>query len=503
MKKIIVIHFLIIQFKTLYAQEVVKFGLNCIYDDLSFNQLLSPQNSKIVDFAQNYNIRFLRFPGGTVSRSYFWDRQDLIPKALQLYSDFLSTNIKSNTDVTKNNKKVDYYNNKADVINKALLGDSLYSDFLRFCKKNVITPIIVMNSWYYHDDNTVYKILNNDNSGIDNNKWDAILGNIKKQVQFTHKFVSQVYWEIGNEDEHVYPATSYSNIAAKFATVIKSLYPNDKVILEYANPESKKVANNWNNDMISCLVKSKSIQLIDFVAPHYYRAFEDVVQTQTDMQNRIQKVDIYSKWQTLQSPINDYPNIHLFYTEYGVLRKIVHPNYNTQIHGLLMLYYLMNFNATPNIYGVIQHSFTTKNSGILFDEGTFKNLNYGFSPNDAAPNNFFKYAPPQAKAVKLFYTYNTVKAQSLSVNSEYAYTITNTSDKVLINVLNFADHAVTLKISDMVNYISGAKLNVIKYQFDDLNSHQWNYAANTSQSAVTAGSVQLNKSSYNVITIQK
>lgn len=503
MKKILISFILIVKLTNINAQEATKFGLNCIYDDSSFNLMLAPKNSKIVDITKNYHIQFLRFPGGTVSRSYFWDRQDLIPKALQLYSDFLSTNIKANTDLDKNSKKVEYYNNKSDDIGEAMLGDSLYSDFLKFCKKDAIIPIIVLNSWYYHDKNTVYKILNEDRSTIDKNKWDPILTNLKKQAIFTHKYVNQVYWEIGNEDPHVYPANSYANIASKFAAVLKSLYPNDKIIIQYANPESKKVDNEWNNDMVACLEKSKSIQFIDFVAPHYYRGFEDEINSQPDLQKRIQKVDIFSKWQNLQSPLSNYPNIKLFYTEFGIFKKIVHPNYNTQMHTLFMLYYLMNFNATPNVYGVIQHSFTAKTTGIFFDENNFRNLNYGFIPTDVSPNSFFRYIPPQAKAIKLFYTYNSIKAQSLTVNAEYAFTITNDGDKKLINILNFSDHAVSINLSTIVNYSAGSKLNVVKYAFEDLNSHQWNYPTNLSPVAATSGTIQVSRSSYNVITIQK
>ncbi len=485
------------------AQDAIKFGLNAVYFDSTLNKLLSSKNEKIVDFPGNYHVQYLRFPGGLLARNYFWDRQDLIPQSFQLYSDFLSKNIKENTDLKKNNAKVDYYSNRADEAGMPLLGNDLYASFLKFCKKESIMPIIQLNCWYYHDGDKVYKIPNADFTNVEKDKWPAILDNIKKQVEFTHKYLSQVYWEIGNEDQHVFSPNLYASIAAKYAAIIKSIYPNDKVIVTYSNVESKKVDEDWNVDMISCLAKANSINFIDFVAPHFYRVFEEEVHSQLDLQKRIQKVDVYAKWRDMQKAIENYPNIKVFYTEFGIFKKVGHPNYNTQMQGLLMFYYLMNFNATPNLYGVILHSFTSRNTATFYDENSFNSLKYGFNPSDEQPNNFFKYIPPQAKAIKLFYTYNTSKAQSLVLNSEYAYTVTSGNGKIVINILNYSDHAVNIKLNEIVGGSTSVSGNLIKYQFDDLDSHQWNYNTNTSQSVVNSKPVELQKRSYNVITLNK
>ena len=140
---------------------------------------------------------------------------------------------------------------------------------------------------------------------------------------------------------------------------------------------------------------------------------------------------------------------------------------------------------------------------MFFDDGNFKALNYGFTPTDGQSNSFFVYAPPQAKAVKVFYANNPVKAQSLTINNNYAYTVTNTTDKIILNILNFTDQPIKLKLNDLVGFNSSKKTTVNQYMFNDLNSKQWDYVNNYTSSIINIGTVDLKKNSYSVVTIQK
>ncbi len=476
----------------------MSFGLNSKYYDSSLTALIN-SGKNFSGFAKNYYIRFLRYPGGLESRTYFWDKPSLTPQARLLYANVLRVKSPDKLNKAKHNEQLS--ENGSAVVSVAQ-----YGNFLNFCKKNDVTPIIVLNTWYYHDENKVYAICSDDK--LDDPKWDQILDNIKKQIEYTHTvYNATVYWEIGNEDNHIYSAEIYSQIVNRYASVIKASFPNDKVLINFSNPTGKKIEANWNENVINALASSKAIKYIDFIAPHYYRGFKTdenykSMVNSDDIAARFKKLNIFEETQRFDQTLHEYPNIHIFFTEFGLFPKVTNPNYNSQLEGLLMLYYLMEFNASKRVDGIIRHGFTQTSSGFYFDNNTFKQLKYNFNPEDDKTYNIFKYIPPKAKVVKIFFDNNPIKATKFVETNSYSYTVStfSNSSACIINLINFGGTPVNFDIKDILNNMAGEKLTLTTYRFADLNNKQW---SNNKTSLEFTSTVQLPSYSYSVINTAK
>ena len=472
----------------------MEFGLNSTYVDSTLDDLIeSPK--PFINFAKQNYIDYLRYPGGLESRTFFWDKPLLIPQARRLYAATLKTKYSDKESKAEHNERL---------ANNQIVKDSSYRDFLRFCKRSSIKPVIVLGIWFYHDDKNVYA-MQSETGGLNNPNWSVIEKNIKEQAAYSHKTYSDViHWEIGNEDQHIFSAKDYAEIAYHYASAIKSLYPSDKILVNFTlNPESKKVEDNWNEDMFNYLSSKNAVSLIDYIAPHYYKAFKDeesndnLSSSSGDLQKRFTKVNIYNTVTGFDNFFQKYPNVHMFITEFGLFKKSSNPNYNSQLEGLLMLYYLMQFNATPRLDAIIRHGFTQTSSAFYFNDKTFKKLNYSFDPADDPSDNIFKYIPPIAKSTKLFFDNNPVKANKAVTTSNYGYTITSYAGTTIINILNFTANPVNISTGDLEVNLTGKKASFKSYQFNDLHSKQWNYEKTTVK---ISSAIQVAPFSYSVIT---
>ena len=113
--------------------------------------------------------------------------------------------------------------------------------------------------------------------------------------------------------------------------------------------------------------------------------------------------------------------------------------------------------------------------------------------------NVFKYIPPKAKVIKIFFDNNPVKADKIITTQSYSYTITNMQNKTIINLLNFSNNTVNINISNL-GISSSQNINAVNYNFTDLNNKQWNY--DNTKTKITS-SIQLKPYSYSVITAAK
>lgn len=486
---------LIIVFETniSHCQNKLLFGLNPRYDDSSLIQIVySP--IPIGQFLKNYDITYLRFPGGLYARTFFWDKTELISKSLNLYSSLLA-----GKGEEKAQRKSKYNKNLAE---KSNVKADYYVKYLEFCKKNEITPIIQLNTFYYHDDQgNVFPIWNKAANTIESQKWDAVLTNIKQQVTLTHKYFSNVIWEIGNEDHHIYPSQIYAQITGQFSAAIKGLFKNDKVIMQFANAKTE-INEDWNGNLISYLEKNGYIQNIDYVAPHYYHNYDKVTNNQAVIDDMVGKLDIYTRSKAFLTTLQNHPNIKVFYTEFGIFRKAEHPNFNSQIHALILLSYLMQFNASPKVDDIIMHGFTQPGTSTFYTDLSLKRLKYSVTNTSEPTYTGIKYIPPQAKAIKVFFDNNTLKASEIGVkkNIRLIYTYSQTQNGVIINLLNYSSQDIQVNLNDLFNKFGGnSNFKVTTYKFSDINNKQWNADDNTIVTTQKSNSIKISGYSFAVL----
>lgn len=118
----------------------LKFGLNPNIFDTNFIQIVEDP-IQIKTFFEDYNIEYIRFPGGSNAGIFFWDNPDLLNNTLLLFS-----------------KYKDFTGSRISKQQKHLPKANIYNRFLHFCKSNKINPIIQLNTTYYHIGDTVFQV---------------------------------------------------------------------------------------------------------------------------------------------------------------------------------------------------------------------------------------------------------------------------------------------------------------------------------------------------------
>jgi hypothetical protein len=490
------------------AEDRLHYGINMDSDEKGFQTLYSSTNL-IASVIQENRIEYFRFPGGTPERTYFWDNPSLMPQAYALYANFMKKRTFEGDEIT--NELQSRHLERSERLAK---GDGSKTDqkgfenFIAFSKANKTIPVIQQNVFASHDDKEAFGVVNEDGS-INEAKWPAIIANIKQEVQFAHSLYDKdndnpiIYWEIGNEETHIYSAKTYGTIAARFATATKELYPNDKVIIQFSNPNNKKVPENWSRDVLNILNQEHASQYINYIAPHYYSAFRDVVSTNDkEIAKRIKKVGIYDDSKLYQTLLTKYPAIQIFYTEFAVFQKSLavagkskddspHPNYNTQLHGLLMIAYLMQFNAGERMEGILHMSFAQ-----CFNEENYKPLDQGIKPF-----GLYKEIPPETKVTQIFFNQNPVKARVFENKDNYCYTVSDLPDGVMLNFLNFSSAPINVSIKTLAGSVATGEISSSVYTFDNLNSKKWDATPHSLENV--HDSVSLAKNSYTIIKFKK
>lgn len=446
----------------LFAQNKFYFGANTIFTDSTLNKLIE-NNIPVQFMKEQYNIDFLRYPGGIPAR-FFFRNIKLSKKAMQLYISRLGTiNGKERNWVSRLSKSL-------------IIPDSFYVKFIKYCKENTIEPIIQLNTFSYRYQDNVYPVSQLSYESLSPNdrpnKWDEIRKDISNQLYLTHTYLDTVYWEIGNEDYHIYDPEVFGKIVSFYSKIIKDNYPHDKIILPTTPLDLTTSDNAWIIKLFNYLVKVKSLQRIDFLGPHYYKDLDKVVLSENDIENRFKRVSIskligdYNKYL-----IQNYSNkkIKIFFTEFSVFRNIGDVNVNTQLHALLLCEYMMQFYSSEKVFGVIHHGFVQKSIALFFEKGTYSSLNYGIIPNNRRAD--FPYIPPQTEMLNVFFeniknrNYNLVQKNNLTM------LVSQGSDGQII-ILNYGELDMNLRINDIVSQqISNASIK--SFYFDNLNDHIW------------------------------
>ncbi|MBS1962386.1 MAG: hypothetical protein JST04_09235 [Bdellovibrionales bacterium] len=483
---------------------VIGFGGNGSYRDENRSLIEDPSptpSPALSDFFSSQHFKFYRFPGGTESRTYLYDAPDLIKSATDQYNAFL---VGLNDGESHNTLNYPGKNVRS------------YDQFLAEAQRDQLTPIFVLNDWFYHDATTVYPLfdLNFKIAGTDPAAtWTAMLNGIAKQVWHTHQILGPnavLYWEIGNEDHHVLPASLYGTIVQKFTDQIRKVFPQDKIIFAIAGAdETSSVPAGWNTDLFNTLKASHTLQYLSFASPHIYLHYdEEITTTDADAVTKFFRIsNVYSRMKDENALLGSYPNISLFPTEFGIFRGVRNRNYNTQFEGLLMFYYLMQLNAAPNLTNAIRHAMYTENVGLFYTGPAYEDLvenNPGiYLSSYANPKRFFTYLPPSATAARKFLERNAYKASSFTLNDTWAYTQTILDAEVQINLVNFGLSPLKIKFTDLAGDLCKAPATptVYQYGFDSLDLHDW--AGGSAVSKPTTGSIIISPSTYSFMSLPR
>lgn len=476
MVKFVYTMFLLILINTQYlSQSIKKFGVDSYFLDHNFIQIIKEKND-YKNFFQEYSIKFLRFPGGSSSRYFIWNNTELTRAAYKHYIQYKNRrkNINSNIgdiQTSLNMKNYDSY--------------ELYSDFLKFCSSNSITPIIQLNTVFYTDNNKLYQIdkfkeFQTDFS-IEANRWEVITGKIVEQINFTHKYVDEVIWEFGNEDYYMYNPEEYARIVDHYLEIIDEEYSDDEVIVELANSyyggRNKK---KWNKEFIRILENKLLCDKIDYFAPHFYFDREEVLKGNSDIDKKIIEIDPLAFERELIDYFDNYSNPKFFYTEFGIFKKAYnHPNYNTRLNALLMLYNIMKFQVSKNLYGVIHHGFTQDASGLFFQNSFLKKVDYSVEEFESEGPSLFKYIPPQAEAIKIFYS--TIGDNIVEhIERENCLILVSTrGNNTIIHALNYGNTGMPLGDINFKQQFHDQQVLRRRYYFNELYKRSFNIENNS------------------------
>lgn len=474
------------------GQKKFLFGLNAPFTDPVLQNIISKPELSSKELFESYHINYLRYPGGIPTRYYFWDHADLTGEAMKLYADYLKG---------REDKRKDYYSNYSENVKTS---KNNYEEFLVYCKKNGVTPIIEFNTTFYISNNKIYQVEKFQKQRSDlllqSDRWKAIEDYLVAQMKFTHKIVDEVIWEFGNEDYFMYDAEVYANLAINFLNIVKKEYPNDKIIVEMSNSWSKgEKKKEWNKLLINYFDSKGVLGKIDYFAPHFYDNGGEQFENNTEMMSKITR-DNVSKF--VEVTVANFPNGYkpkLFFTEFAaVMTALDNKNYNTQMHALLYFNYYMRFFASPYIAGIVQHTFTTLKAGFFYSPIVTDKLDYVKESNSTT--EIIKYIPPQSEAIKIFFDTVGENLFSFYPTDSYLLLITTSKNNVHVQILNFDDKPHEVKFHNIEDLIGNKYGSVKTYSFNNLNDHYWFPKQSESSSKINSPEITVPQHSFTSIT---
>ncbi len=447
------------------AQTKPQFGLNVNFQDNIFQKITSDTLNNYSEFFKAYNIKYLRYPGGSAVRYYFWNNLPLSAQARNLIAEY-----KPNKEV----KDHDEIEIRASDFKK---NPDLYANFLTFCKKNNITPILQLNTTLYTENNIIYQIeafkRNQKVATLDKNRWKIIQKILIEQILYTKKYIDNIVWEIGNEDYAFYDATVYGLIVERMINILKDKDPNSKIIVELGNSHfGHDNRKKWNKELIIYLDEKNILSKIDYFAPHFYNKPSEELNTYTDIINKFHSTNALNYENEMNSFFPDNYKPKYFYTETAIFSKSYNNiNYNTQLHAIGMLFYLMQFAMSNNLYGIIHHGFTQKPSALFFDKSILKD--YPYMSKNKNSKELFAYIPPQAEVIKLYYQNVIGNLIVKKYNDKYLLLLWSDNKNYKLQVLNYSNTDITIDLNKIINCKKMQFNKIISYGFDQLNSHYW------------------------------
>jgi hypothetical protein len=468
------------------SRPKLKFGVNMPFETPSFLKMVS-DTTNYAKFFKDYDIQYLRFPGGSMTRFFIYNSKDLTQQAKEKVFDYYKFREKA-----KMAKKPD------DFVPKAFdFPTDYYEKVLRFCENSNLTPIITLNTCFYASNNKVYQVApfrkQNESGDVGENKLnkesknknsetvvnkDLNLGDdLKKfltdQINFTHKHLRKVTWEIGNEEYYMYDAEVEAQIVKFYIGIIQNLYPQDEVIVSFANAQGgeKKNKAGWNGQFVNSLNKLNLLQKINYFAPHFYVNVDVQLANEADIQQRIKELDFagFEKYTLDYFPAGYTP--HFFYTEFAVFlgSPQQNPNYNSYLHGLMMFYFLMNFYSSNVVDGVVYHSFLGRSPLIFLDQDA-----KAFNNNIVNKNSSYKgigVIPIQAQAVKIFYDNVGDKFVKFLNEGGLYVLVTQTGSNYVYFIANLSTNDAALDKKKVMSVVpENTELSFTTYNFQDWNS---------------------------------
>lgn len=238
---------------------------------------------KFINFFKKLNIDVIRYPGSADSANYYWDvsNEDIF-KAWKQWS------IKD--------PDVKYYSFSIPTGRVGL------KDFLEFCKKANIKPIIQVNTHNYFDkkNNEIIRLKDYDRDSTGKRNWkngrvnwllvDKAAESAGRQVKWVkeNSYSNVVgYWELGNEElirdpeSAAFTGKEYGLIAAKFIKTMKTANPDIKILLTGdARPSitnkypdlyiTHEFRNKWMNEVLQTNQLKDNNKNIFGVTQHTY-----------------------------------------------------------------------------------------------------------------------------------------------------------------------------------------------------------------------------------------
>ena len=372
-----------------------------------------------------------------------------------------------------------------------------------------VIPIIQINSTFTHDNSGNVLQAEKFKGGIQvaSIDFNQFVSNSLMQVRYTHKYVKKILWEIGNEDYYMYDPKQYINILNGICENILSEFPDDKIIVNIPNIYfGDRNKRRWFDNFIRILQNQNAFVDFNYLDPHFYdKPYDD--NSLEEIMDKIRSPRVMEFLETMKNVTNN-KQFKYFITEFSLFLNSYNKYYNTQIHALGMLSYLIQFNSSASIIGIIHHGFTQKGSALFFDKSIVNDFKY----LDTLKNNqeLFSYYPPQATALKLFFDYIHNKfVDYLNIDGIHIGVIENNKNKLSLCVLNTNSVDYSNLISDLNSNLSQKinsykTVNITSFLFNDLNSHFWSpYENKITKSFLPNENLKIYKYSFNIIEITK
>lgn len=474
-----------------YSQEAFYFGVNADVANKDFQKILVDSITNYGTLCKNFNLNVFRFPGGNEARSYIWNNISLTKEAAGKYYQYLRE------------VNPDKYNEAQRYINKFDINSTYYRSFLEFCNRNNVIPLIQLNTDFFGQGDRLFQIkpfTKLQVTDIQENSWPTILDSLKNQIKFSHKIVNKIIWEIGNEDYFMYKPLVYADIVIKFAKTIKRLYPGDKVCVSMAHSFwGKNNMKNWNIKLVGYLASQDFLKNIDYFSPHFYYHPDQPINNYEQAIDRIKATDFSGFVNDKLSYFPPNYNPKLFITEFSpLLKSYTNPAYNTQLHALMMFYYLFNFVGLNNVDGVINHAFEEHPAGIFFLNGFVLKKDTLISDS----SEVFKYISPEAKAISLLFKYTNGQKLDLKAFSNYLALQSTNPDHKKILILNFSKTDVRIDLNTYYGKDYSGRITGSYYSLDNLRSYYWKPEEKTLSGILEGKSIAIPGLSFAYINIE-
>mgnify|MGYP006935472510 CR=1 FL=1 len=488
--------------RKIYANNVFDYGINEPFTLSQVSSLISNASKfdSLKTFFQTNKIKYFRYPGGTVVRYFFWDNQlsarNLADMASDRIADYYDTayaafgDTKLQNKATTNRNRVNTYN------------FNNYAQFLNFCTETQITPIIVLNTFFYRDHDTIYPVNQFQdnitpspiNIGFQAGRFDSLKKTIQAQVVYTHSVSSgKKIWELGNENYNIIPSGEYASLVVMMMHWIRELYPTDEVCVsinsaseDSPNPNRNKNKIVFDETLIKTLTDSSLLYQTNYWVKHYYYNNQFLYSNQDSINkvisdNYIADADTAFISQAKGELPDNYP-LKMLITEFQEIEKYdISNGANKQVSALMLFDYFIKFASKKNdVQAIFRHTGIGNNNGLYYDSTTAAVQFPGTFNPAVTSSNLWKYIVPAGYVSKIFMAINGQNFINYFFNDKYEAVLTKTADTLYFQILNYTSTANPINIKSY----AGTK-TYTTYVFNNLDAYYWDPDANKTTGSVT------------------